>query len=41
MPYLIILKVRQFYWPTISRFGSARQKPVGGGGAQCAPSQRE
>ena len=30
MPYLIILKVRKFYQPTLNRLGTARQK-------QCLP----
>ena len=29
MPYLIILKVGKFHQPTVSRFGTTRQKPVG------------
>ena len=29
MPYIILLKVRKIYWPTTSRFGTARQKPMG------------
>ena len=35
MPYIIILKVRKFHQPAASRFGIARQNPIGGG-AQCA-----
>ena len=35
MPYIIILKVREFHQPTTNRFGTASQKPVGGG-AHCA-----
>ena len=30
MPYIIILKVTKFHQPTANRFGTARQKSVGG-----------
>ena len=30
--YIIILKVRKIHQPTVNRFSTARQKPVGGGG---------
>ena len=33
MPYIIILKVRKFHQPTASRLSTARNKPVGEGGA--------
>ena len=32
MPYIIILKVRNFHQSTRNCFGTAREKPVGGGG---------
>ena len=32
MPYIIILKIRNFHQPTASCFSTARKKPVGGGG---------
>ena len=35
MPYIIILKVRNFHQPTANPFGTAREKPVRG--AQCPP----
>ena len=36
MPYIIILKVRKFHQPTANRFGTTRQKLVGG--TMCPPS---
>ena len=35
MPYIIILKVREFHQSTGIRFGTAGKKPSGG--AQCVP----
>ena len=32
MPYIIVLKVREFHQPTANRFSVGRKKPVGGGG---------
>ena len=32
MPYIIKLKVSKLHYATANRFGTARQKPVGGGG---------
>ena len=34
MPYIVILEVREFHQPTGNSFGTARQKPVGGGGGE-------
>ena len=30
MPYIIILKARNFHQPTANRFSTARKEPVGG-----------
>ena len=37
MPYIIILRVRQFHYPTTSRFGTERQKSMWGEGHNVLP----